>query len=85
MHDFLGVVAARARQHRHLAGRFFDHELDDAPAFGVRQRGRLAGRAARHEKVNAGVDLPPREALDAGLVDRAGARKRSDERRARRQ
>ena len=62
---FSRVVAAGAGKHRHLAGGLFDHELDDAAPLVVRERRRLAGRAARHEKVHAAVDLTPREPLDA--------------------
>ena len=36
-----------------------------------RQRRVLAGRAARHEKVDAGVDLPAAEPADGRLVELA--------------
>ena len=67
MHDFLRVVAAGAGHHRHLAVRGLEHELDDAAPLGGAQRRRLAGRAARHEEVDAAVDLPLGEPLDRRL------------------
>ncbi len=67
VHHFLRVVAAGAGHHRHLAVGRFEHELDDAAALGGAQRRRFARRAARHEEVNAGVDLPLRQPLDRRL------------------
>ena len=65
------VVAAGAGQHRHAAVGFFDDELDDAQLLAMAQRRRFAGRAARREEVDAGVDLPARQALDRRLVEGA--------------
>ncbi len=42
----------------------------------------LAGRAARHEKVDARVDLPAPEAPDRRFVELAALRERRDQRRA---
>ena len=56
--------------------------LDDAGAFFFGKRRALAGRPARDEKVNALVDLTPREPPDAALVERAPGRERRDDRRA---
>ena len=68
---FVRVVAAGAGEHRNLALRLLDDDLDDAQALGGGERRRLAGRAAGHEKVNAGVDLPPCQPPHARLVQRA--------------
>ena len=51
-------------------------------ALGERQRRVLAGRAARHEEVDAGVDLPAAEPPDRRFVEVAGPGERRDERRA---
>ena len=40
------------------------------------------GRAARHEEVNAGVDLTAAKSPDRRLVELAGLGERGDERRA---
>ena len=56
-----GVVAAGAGEDRHAAGRLVGQDLDDAHALGVGQRRALARRAAGHEEVDAGVDLPSAE------------------------
>jgi hypothetical protein len=45
------------------------------------KRGGLPGRATGHEKVNARIDLAPRQPPDTGFIERAAARKRSDQRR----
>ena len=74
--DFLRVVSTCAGQHRHFPGGFLDDELHDADAFVFRQRRTLARRPARHEKVDTGLDLSPRETPDAGLVDCTLARER---------
>ena len=50
-------------------------------ALGVRQRRVLARRAARAEKVNAGVDLPAPKPPNRLLVEVARLRERRDERR----
>src|SRR4029079_4842279 len=59
----------------------FGDELDDLQTLFRTEGRRLAGRAARHEEMNAGVDLPPREAADGLLVKGPGAGEWRDERR----
>src|SRR5260221_11988109 len=71
-----GRVGAGAGDHRHLALRHVEAELDDALVLLVAQRRRLAGRAARHQPVRALLDLPGDEILEAALVDRAVAERR---------
>jgi len=66
---FLRVVAAGAREHGHAAARLCDDELDDLDLFGVGQRWDLARRAARHQEVNAQVDLPPGKPGHSRLVE----------------
>ena len=67
-----GVVAACAGEHGHLAAGFVDENLDDPDALRERQRRVLARRAAGHEEVNAGVDLPAAQPADRLLVEIAG-------------
>ena len=79
----LRVVAAGAGEHRHLPARFVDEDLDDPRRrSAIGQRRALAGRAARHEEVNAGVDLPAPEATNGRLVEVAVPGERRDERGA---
>ena len=73
VNDLPSVVSARAREHRHFAARFFDANLHDAGSFFFRKRRALARRAARHEKMNAFVDLPPRQPADAVFVEDAAS------------
>ena len=80
MHDLLRVVAAGARQHGHFARGFVDQNLDAADAFLVAERRILAGRPARAQEVNAGVDLAPPEAPHALFVELARRGERRDER-----
>ena len=69
MNDLRRVVAAGAGEHRHAPPGLLDEELHDPHALGVGQRGVLARRAARHEKMNAGVDLPTAETAHGCLVE----------------
>ena len=79
--DLPGVVPARAGQDRHAAARLLDHDLDHAAPFLGGERRRLPGRAARHEEVDARLDLSPREAAHRLFVHRARRRERRHQRR----
>src|SRR5688572_32955608 len=80
MNDLPSVVSARARQHRHLAARFLYANLDDAGSLFFRERRALACRAARDEKVNALLDLTPRQPANAIFVKRERLREWRDDR-----
>jgi hypothetical protein len=80
--DFVCVVAAGAREHGHAAFCLGDNELHDPDLFFIGQRRHFSGRSARHEKVDAGVDLAFGETRDARFVERAVALERGHHRRA---
>src|SRR5204862_6399561 len=67
-----GVVAARAGQNRDAAAGRLDLDLHDARVLLLRQRRIVAGGAERHEEVDPFADLPLDEALQRGIVERAG-------------
>jgi hypothetical protein len=73
------VVPARAGEHFRAAPRLVHADLDDAPALVCGKRRRLASRAAGHEEVHAGIDLPSRQRPHARLIERAGRGERRDE------
>ena len=79
MTSWVRVVAAGPGQDRHAAFRFSDDQFDDPNALLLGQRRSFAGRAARDEEMDAGVDLPARKAADGCFINRAAARKRRDE------
>ena len=65
-----GVVAAGAGQHRNFALGFFERDLDHAQVLGARERGALAGGAAGHQEIDAGVDLPADQRAQRRFVER---------------
>ncbi len=67
---FGGVVAARAREHRHLPLGFFERDLDHAKVLEAGQRGAFAGGAAGHQKVDAGLDLPAHQYTQSVFIER---------------
>ena len=71
VNDLFGVVAAGASQHGHAPRRLLDDDFDDPRTLGVGQRRAFAGRAARHEEVDAAVDLAAHQAAERGLVEGA--------------
>ena len=73
-----GVVAARARQHRHAALGFFERDLHHAQMFLVRERGTFARRSARHQEVDAFFDLPLYQRSKRVLVERPVLAERGD-------
>jgi hypothetical protein len=77
--DLCRVVATGAREHRHHALHLVHDGLDDGPLLGCRERRRLARRADRHQEMNPGLDLPPREAAHASLIDSAVGGERRDQ------
>src|SRR5438876_847779 len=83
LNDFLRVVTARSGEDWHLVAGFLGKDLDDAPALGGRERRVLAGRAARREEMDAGVDLATAQTPHCRFVEVAAPRKRRDECRAR--
>ncbi len=68
VNDLPGVVPACAGEHRHCAARFLHANLHDTGSLFFGERRALAGRAARNEKMNAFVDLAPRQPPDAILI-----------------
>ena len=71
-----GVVGAGPGDHadpvaRGPLGGDLDGDRDQPLALLLGQGGRLAGRAARDEPVDAGQDLPAHETPEGGLVERA--------------
>ncbi len=68
---FVGVVAARAGEHRDLAVGFFDRDLDHAQMLVAGERRALAGGAAGHQKIDAGLDLPADQRAQRRLIERA--------------
>ena len=79
---FGGVVAARARQHRHAALGFFERDLDHAQMFLVRERGTFARGSAGHQEVDAFFDLPLHQRAKRVFIERAVLAERSDHRGA---
>ena len=63
--------------------RFLHDQLDDPHALVLAQRRALAGRPARHEEVNACIDLPLRQPPNARLIDIAVLVERRYERKYR--
>ncbi len=80
--DLARVVAAGAGEDHRAAFDFVGDDLDDLAAFLGRERRRLAGRAARHDEVDARFDLARRKPPDRRLIDGAVLREGSDERGA---
>src|SRR5579883_681875 len=80
--DLVRVVAARASQHRHAAARLLDRDFNDAKVLRAGESGAFARRAARHQKIDAGIDLPPHEAAESLFIQREVAAKRRDQRGA---
>src|SRR5262249_27573918 len=64
-----GRIGSRTGDHRHAPSRGLDAKLDDLLVLVVTQRGRFAGRPARHKPVRALVDLPLDELAERGHVD----------------
>src|SRR4029079_2299109 len=79
--DLVRVVAAGPGENPHTPLRLSNHELDDPKLLCFCQGRRLTGRPAWYEKVNAGVDLPPRKPANTSLLQRTAAGKRSNQRR----
>src|SRR6202011_247630 len=82
MNDLLRIVSTCSSEDRDAPSRLVHQDLDDADALGERERGILARRPARHEEVDARVNLAPAEPADGGFVDAAGFRERRHKRRA---
>ncbi len=75
---FRSVVAPGAGKDRYLSLGELDGDLDDAKMLFLRQRGALAGRSARNEKIHARIDLSLDQSSQGGFVKRTIASKRSD-------
>ena len=68
-----GVVRPAAGDHRHAAVAHFDRDLDDARC-SSRQGRRLAGRAARNQRIAALVDLPLDQSRECVFIDTPAAK-----------
>jgi hypothetical protein len=80
MNNLSRVVSPRTGEHGHLPPGLFDANLDDAASLLFRERRAFAGRTARDEKVNAFIDLTPRQPADATFVQCEGLRERGYDR-----
>ena len=78
-HCFLRGVRGRAGHDGHASGGDFDGHVDHVQPFVVRERGRLAGGAARNQKVNSGFDLPCDQIAQSSFIHGAVGSKRRHE------
>src|SRR5262245_13919827 len=70
LYDMSGVVASRASDHRDATASMFDTDLNYATVLGIAERGTLAGRAARHQKIDSAFDLEIDEPAQYVFVQR---------------
>jgi len=66
---FGGGVASRAGEHLEFARGKFHRELDDFNVLVVIDGGRFAGRADRHDSVDASLDLNFDQSLERGFIN----------------
>jgi hypothetical protein len=71
VNDLPRVVAAGPGEHGDPAGSFLDQDLDNPHAFGMTEGRVLTCRTARHEEMNAGVDLTAPQPSYRTLVELA--------------
>src|SRR5689334_11730257 len=79
VNDLSSVVSTCSGKHRRFSTRFFDANLDDAPALFLGKCRTLSSGAARNEKVRALFNLAPREPSNAILIEDAGGGKGGDQ------
>jgi hypothetical protein len=70
-------VRSRSGDDGDASGHNFDRGIDHVQPFVVGERGRLAGGAARNQKINARLDLPRNQIAQGCVVDRTILMKRS--------
>src|ERR1700680_4362749 len=82
LNDLGSVVAAGAGEHTDAAVGLFERDFDYAQMFFARERGTLARGSARHQEIDAFIDLTFYQRTEGWLIERAVFAKRSHHRGA---
>jgi hypothetical protein len=65
-----GIVSTCSRDYGRLPASFFHRDFDYANLLRVAQRRTFAGRTARHEKIDSGLNLPPYQSPERVFIQR---------------